>query len=198
MYGSQGTPDSPRTKLKSGYFSQAPEASRDTRTSIVSVWNSAERTRRYWIAYSFSISGVSGARAALKPVEWNEIGKWHSALASHSAYQSWCHSGIPMRLNARSPPRRPILAQRRTSAAADFGSLFGTIASGNTRLGSALRAKSATQSVYTESAQSRIVVSVIISLIMRQPYTTSAATPSLSRSVMRVSGVVGRGLAPRR
>ena len=75
MYGSQVTPDSPRTKLKSGYFSQAPDASSDTRTSIVSVWNSADRTSRYWMAYSFSISGVSGARAALKPVEWKAIGK---------------------------------------------------------------------------------------------------------------------------
>ena len=39
--------------------------------------------------YSFSISGVSGARTALKPVEWKEIGNWHSAAASHSGYQSW-------------------------------------------------------------------------------------------------------------
>src|SRR6266545_1240345 len=87
-YGSHVTPDSPRTKLNSGYFSQAPDASSDTRTSIVSVWNSADRTRRYSMAYSFSISGESGARAALKPVEWKEIGKRHSAAASHSAYQS--------------------------------------------------------------------------------------------------------------
>src|SRR5580700_4329940 len=105
MYGSQVTPDSPRTKLKSGYFSQAPEASNDTSTSMVSVWNSAERTRRYSVAYSFSISGVFGARVAWKPVEWNEIGNLHSAAASHSAYQSWCQSGTDICLNARSPPR---------------------------------------------------------------------------------------------
>ena len=37
--------------------------------------------------YSFSISGVSGARSALKPVEWKEIGNLHSAAASHSGYQ---------------------------------------------------------------------------------------------------------------
>ncbi len=103
-----------------------------------------------------------------------------------------------MRLNARSPPRRPSFAQRRTSAAADFGSLFGTMASGNTRFGSARLAKSATQSLYTVSAQSRMLVSLIISLIIRQPYTTSAATPSLLRSAIRVSGVVGRVVAPRR
>src|SRR6516165_7261577 len=169
MYGSQVTPDSPSTKLKSGYFSQAPDASSDTSTSIVSVWNSAERTRRYSVAYSFSISGVFGARAALKPVEWNEIGNRHSAQASHSAYQSWCHSGMPMRLNARSPPRSPNLAQRRTSAAADFGSLLGMMASGNTRFGSDCLAKSAAQSLYTVSAQSRSAVSSIISLIIRQP-----------------------------
>ena len=30
----------------------------------VSVWNRAERTRRYWVKYSFSISGVFGARVA--------------------------------------------------------------------------------------------------------------------------------------
>src|SRR5690242_844224 len=169
MYGSQVTPDSPSTNLKFGYLSQAPEANSETSTSIVSVWNSADRTRRYCTAYSFSISGVSGARAALKPVEWNEIGKRHSAAASHNAYQSWCQSGMPMRLNARSPPRSPILAQRRTSAAADLGSLLGMMASGNTRFGSACLAKSAAQSLYTVSAQSRIVVSAIISLIIRQP-----------------------------
>jgi hypothetical protein len=31
------------------------------------------------VKYRFSISGVSGARNALKPVEWNEIGNRHSA-----------------------------------------------------------------------------------------------------------------------
>ena len=41
-----------------------------------------------------------------------------------------------MRLKARSPPLSPILAHRRTSAAATIGSLLGMIASGNTRLGS--------------------------------------------------------------
>ena len=97
--------------------------------------------------YSFSISGVSGARTALKPVEWKEIGKWHSAAASHSGYQLVLIEREAMRLNARSPPRSPILAQRRTSAAAASGSLLGTIASGNTRLGSDLLAKSAAQSL---------------------------------------------------
>ena len=75
--------------MKSGYFSQAPEARIETSTSIVSSWNSAERTSRYCVNTSFSISGVSGARTALKPVEWNEIGNLHSAAASHSANQSW-------------------------------------------------------------------------------------------------------------
>src|SRR6266852_9292994 len=88
-YGSQVTPDSPRTKLNSGYFSQAPEASSETSTSIVSSWNSAERTSRHSVKHSFSISGVSGARTALNPVEWNEIGNLHSAAASHNAYQAW-------------------------------------------------------------------------------------------------------------
>jgi hypothetical protein len=87
-YGSQVTPDSPRTNLKSGYFSQAPEAISDTNTSIVSSWKSADRTRRHWSVYSFSISGVSGVRSPLNPVEWNEIGKRHSAAASHRGYQS--------------------------------------------------------------------------------------------------------------
>src|SRR5712692_11588315 len=87
-YGSHVTPDSPSTKLKSGYFSQAPEASSETSTSIVSSWNRAERTNLCWVEYSYSISGVSGARTALKPVEWNEIGNLHSAAASHSAYQA--------------------------------------------------------------------------------------------------------------
>ena len=64
-------PDSPSTKLKSGYFSQAPDASSETSTSIVSSWKRAERTSRHWVKYCFSISGVSGARNALKPVEWN-------------------------------------------------------------------------------------------------------------------------------
>src|SRR5215470_15466820 len=86
-YGSHVTPDSPRTKLKSGYFSQAPEARSDTSTSIVSSWKRAERTSRHWVKNCFSISGVSGARNALKPVEWNEIGKRHSAAASQSGYQ---------------------------------------------------------------------------------------------------------------
>src|ERR1700733_4768653 len=103
MYGNHVTPDSPSTKLKFGYFSHAPEASSDTSTSIVSVWNRAERTRRYSVAYSFSISGEFGARVAWKPVEWKEIGNRHSAAASQSAYQSWCHSGTTMCLNARSP-----------------------------------------------------------------------------------------------
>src|SRR6266508_651644 len=88
-YGSHVTPDSPRTKLNSGYFSQAPEAMSDTNTSIVSSWKRAERTSRHGSAYSFSISGVSGVRSPLKPVEWKEIGKRHSAAASHSGYQSW-------------------------------------------------------------------------------------------------------------
>ena len=74
--------------MKSGYFSQAPEAISETSTSIVSSWKSAERTSRHCSMYSFSISGVSGARTALNPVEWNEIGKWHSAAASHRGYQS--------------------------------------------------------------------------------------------------------------
>src|SRR6266849_1493903 len=87
-YGSQVTPDSPRTKLKSGYFSQAPEARIEAKTSIVSSWNKVERTSRHWVRTSFSISGVSGARTALKPVEWNEIGNLHSAEASHSTNQS--------------------------------------------------------------------------------------------------------------
>ena len=52
-----------------------------------------------------------------------------------------------MRLNARSPPLSPILAHRRISAAATIGSLLGMIASGNTRLGSDRRAKSAAQSL---------------------------------------------------
>ena len=52
-----------------------------------------------------------------------------------------------MRLNARSPPFSPILAQRRTSAAATLGSVFGMIASGKTRFGSERLAKSATQSL---------------------------------------------------
>ena len=34
------------------------------------------------------ISGVSGARIALNPVEWNEIGNLQSAAASHSANQA--------------------------------------------------------------------------------------------------------------
>jgi hypothetical protein len=34
------------------------------------------------VKYCFSISGVSGARSALKPVEWNEIGNRHSAAAN--------------------------------------------------------------------------------------------------------------------
>ncbi len=88
-YGSQVTPDSPSTKLNAGYFSHAPEAISETRTSIVSSWKSAERTRRHGSMYSFSISGVSGVRRPLNPVEWKEIGKWHSAAASHSWYQSW-------------------------------------------------------------------------------------------------------------
>src|SRR2546427_348901 len=41
-----------------------------------------------------------------------------------------------MRLKARSPPRRLILAQRRTSAAATIGALFGMTARGETRVGS--------------------------------------------------------------
>src|SRR5688572_18581673 len=86
-YGSHVTPDSPSTNLKFGYFSHAPDARIDTSTSIVSSWKSAERTRRHWRLYCASISGVSGARSALKPVEWKEIGKLHSAAASHSAYQ---------------------------------------------------------------------------------------------------------------
>ena len=74
--------------MNSGYFSQAPEASSEASTSIVSSWNSVERTSRHWVKTSFSISGVSGARTALNPVEWNEIGNLHSAAASHSANQS--------------------------------------------------------------------------------------------------------------
>ena len=54
----------------------------------MSSWNSVERTSRHWVKTSFSISGVSGARTALKPVEWNEIGNLHSADASHSANQA--------------------------------------------------------------------------------------------------------------
>src|ERR1700675_603597 len=61
-YGSQVTPDSPRTKLKSGYFSQAPEAKSDTSTSIVLSWNNAERTSRHWVKYFFPISGGRRAR----------------------------------------------------------------------------------------------------------------------------------------
>ena len=52
-----------------------------------------------------------------------------------------------MRLKARSPPFSPILAQRRTSAAAALGSVLGMMASGNTRLGSERLAKSAAQSL---------------------------------------------------
>ena len=52
-----------------------------------------------------------------------------------------------MRLKARSPPFSPILAQRRTSAAAAAGSVLGMIASGNTRFGSERLAKSAAQSL---------------------------------------------------
>src|SRR5262249_56180132 len=85
-YGSQAPPDSPRTKLKSGYSSQAPEARSDTSTSMVSSWNRAERPNRHWVKNCFSISGVSGARSALKPVQWNAIGTFHSAEPSHSAY----------------------------------------------------------------------------------------------------------------
>src|SRR5262249_33516123 len=139
--------DSPSTNLKLGYFSQAPEASSETSTSMVSSWNSDERTRRYWVKYSFSICGLSGARSALKPVEWNEIGKLHSAEASHSWNQSLCQSGRPMRLKARAPPLSPILAQRRTSSAATLASVLGMMASGNTRLGSERLAKSAAQSL---------------------------------------------------
>ncbi len=73
--------------MKSGYFSQAPEARIDTSTSMVSSWNRAERTSRHWVKNCFSISGVSGARSALKPVEWNAIGNLHSAAASQSGYQ---------------------------------------------------------------------------------------------------------------
>ncbi|MGB9643799.1 MAG: hypothetical protein WCB44_01465, partial [Stellaceae bacterium] len=45
----------------------------------------AERTSRHCVKYFFSISGVSGARNALKPVEWNEIGNRHSAAAAFPA-----------------------------------------------------------------------------------------------------------------
>jgi hypothetical protein len=48
----------------------------------VSSWKRAERTSRHCVKYCFSISGVSGARSALKPVEWNEIGNRHSAAAN--------------------------------------------------------------------------------------------------------------------
>src|SRR5438445_11270473 len=102
-YGSQVTPDSPSTKLKSGYFSQAPEARIDTSTSIVSSWKSAERTRRHWVKYCFSISGVSGARSALKPVQWNAVGHLHSAEASQSGNQRACYTGGVTRLNETSP-----------------------------------------------------------------------------------------------
>ena len=54
---------------------------------MVSSWKSDERTSRYWRVYSFSISGESGARSALKPVEWKEIGNRHSAAASQSGSQ---------------------------------------------------------------------------------------------------------------
>ena len=73
---------------RSGNFSRAPEAITDTSTSIVSSWNSDERTSRRWTMYCCSICGVSGARSPLKPVEWKEIGNRHSAAASHIG----CHS----------------------------------------------------------------------------------------------------------
>jgi hypothetical protein len=74
--------------LKSGYFSQAPEVMIETSTSMVSSWKSEERTSRHCSMYCCSRAGESGARTALKPVEWNAIGKWHSAAASQSGYQS--------------------------------------------------------------------------------------------------------------
>src|SRR2546426_11965807 len=91
-------------------------------------------------------------------------GDWSSDVCSSDLY-----SGGDMRLNERSPPRSPILAQRRTSAAASTGSVLGTIASGKTRLGSERFAKSAAQSLYVLSAQARIAASPIRSLIIRQP-----------------------------
>ena len=72
-----------------GYFSGAPEAMTETSTSIVSSWKSAERTSRHWTMYFASSAGVLGWRTFLKPVEWKEMGKLHSAAASHIT----CHSG---------------------------------------------------------------------------------------------------------
>jgi hypothetical protein len=69
-----------KTEAKSAVISMARSSFRD------GPWpGPAERTSRHCVKYCFSTSGVSGARNALKPVEWNEIGNRHSAAAAFPA-----------------------------------------------------------------------------------------------------------------